>query len=78
MAAGVDDARELYVLSRDRPRQAFILNNTANWQDGMIAAHEAVKAGKIGILRHVSCVFAAPLGWLFEGEGHESWTQGGD
>ena len=75
MATGVDEARELFLLSRNRPRQAFILNNTANWQDGTIAAHEAVKAGMIGRLRHISCLFAAPLGWIFEEEGHESWTQ---
>ena len=75
MTASVDDALELYALGKDRPHQAFLLNNTANWQPGMIAAYEAVKAGKIGTIRHVSCVFAAPLGWLFEGEAHGSWTE---
>ena len=73
MTASVDDALELYALGKDRPHQALLLNNTANWQPGMIAAYEAVKAGKIGTIRHVSCVFAAPLGWLFEGEAHGSW-----
>lgn len=75
MSADVDDARELYALGRDRPSQAFLLNNTANWQPGMIAAYEAVKNDRLGELKHISCVFAAPLGWLFEGKDHGSWNQ---
>ena len=74
MAADVDDARALYELSRDRPDRAFLLNNTANWQPGAKAALDVVSAGRLGDLRHISCVFAAPLGWLFEGEEHGSWT----
>ena len=61
MSADVDDARNLYELGIARPNQAFLLNNTANWQPGLIAAYEAVKAEKIGKLKHISCVFAAPL-----------------
>lgn len=75
MSADVDDARNLYELGTARPNQAFLLNNTANWQPGLIAAYEAVKSGKIGQLKHISCVFAAPLGWLFEGEDHGSWNK---
>lgn len=76
MAADVDDARALYDLSRDRPSQAFLLNNTANWQPGTVAAYEAVSVrGKIGELKHINCVFAAPLGWLFEGSEHGSWNE---
>lgn len=75
MTADVDDALELYALSKDCPLQAFLLNNTANWQPGTIAAYEAVSAGKIGTLRHISCVFASPLGWLLEGTKHELWTK---
>ena len=39
------------------------------------AAFDMVAAGKLGELRHVNCVFAAPLGWLFEGSAHASWSQ---
>ena len=73
MTADVAEARALLELSRARPAQCFLLNNTANWQAGTRAAAEAVASGKLGELRAVNCVFAAPLGWLFEGEAHASW-----
>ena len=75
MTADIDDARSLLSLAMERPTQGFLLNNTANWQPGSIAAYEAVSSGKIGEVRLVNCVFAAPLGWLFEGDDHSSWTQ---
>jgi len=74
MTTDVEEARALLELARLRPNQAFIINNTANWQPGTLAACEAVNAGKIGTLRHINCVFAAPLGWLFEGTEHASWS----
>lgn len=75
MTADVQEARELWSLARARPEQAFLLNNTANWQPGTVAAFEAVAAGQIGEIRHVNCVFAAPLGWLFEGSEHTAWSK---
>ena len=74
MTTDVKEARALLDLARGRPAQALLLNNTANWQPGTVAAYEAVSAGKLGELKHVSCVLAAPLGWLFEGEAHKNWT----
>lgn len=74
MTADVDEARALLTLARERPEQAFILNNTANWQPGTLAAFEAVRSGKIGTVRHVNCILASPLGWLFEGKEHVEWT----
>ena len=76
MTTDVADARALLDASRASPDKAFLINNTANWQPGTIAAHEWVYTnGKLGELKHVSCVFAAPLGWLFEGEGHSEWQK---
>ena len=74
MTTDVKEARALLELSRARPKQGFMINNTANWQPGTVAAYEAVAAGKLGELKHVSCVLAAPLGWLFEGAEHKNWT----
>jgi len=71
----VAEARALLDLSRSRPQQALVLNNTANWQPGTRAAVDIVSSGKLGELKHVSCVFAAPLGWLFEGKQHANWTK---
>jgi len=68
LTADVEEARTMLNLARLRPSQAFLLNNTANWQPGMIAAFEAVEAGKLGSIRHVNAVFAAPLEWLFGGD----------
>merc|ERR1719473_1905879 len=75
MTTDVNEARSLLDAARSKPSQAFLVNNTANWQPGTRAAVEAVRAGHLGELKHVSCVFAAPLGWLFEGDGHAHWHQ---
>ena len=58
-----------------RPAQALLINNTANWQAGSKAAHDVVSRGELGKLRHVSCILASPLGWLFEGKEHANWTK---
>jgi hypothetical protein len=34
-----------------------------------------VASGKLGTVRSVSCLFAAPLGWLFEGEENVGWSK---
>lgn len=68
LTADVAEAQALFALSQARPTQAFLLNNTANWQPGTIAAFEACQAGKLGSIRHVNAVFAAPLEWLFGGD----------
>ena len=75
MTTDVAEARALADAARAAAGQAFLINNTANWQPGTVKAHEWVQAGKLGTLRHVSCVFAAPLGWLFEGQAHKEWQQ---
>ena len=75
MTADVGEARRLYDIVVAHSGQAFLLNNTANWQPGSAAAAAAVSSGKLGEIRHVNCVFAAPLGWLFEGKDHGSWSQ---
>jgi UDP-N-acetylglucosamine 3-dehydrogenase len=68
MTTDVKEARQLLDKCRAKPQQGFFVNNTANWQPGALAAHEIVSSGRLGEIKHVSCVFAAPLAWLFEGE----------
>ena len=63
--------RALLELLRALPAKS-LLNNTANGRRARAAA-AAAAAGRLGELRAVNCVFAAPLGWLFEGEAHASW-----
>ena len=75
MTADVPEARALYEEARAHPDCAFLINNTANFQAGSLAAHAMVSSGKVGEVRLVNAVFAAPLAWLFEGEGHEPWTK---
>ena len=75
LTADVTEALALAECARAHPDQAFLLNNTANWQEGTIAAFDAVSAGRIGEVKLVNCVFAAPLGWLFEGDEHSSWAR---
>ena len=45
ITADVDEARALFDLAQSRPAQAFLVNNTANWQPGSVAAHEACASG---------------------------------
>jgi len=50
ITADVDEARALFDLAQSRPAQAFLVNNTANWQPGSVAAHEACPSGLTLIL----------------------------
>jgi predicted dehydrogenase len=75
MTSDLKEARALFDASAAAPGLAFILNNTANWQPGCVQARTMVAAGRLGTVRAVSCVFAAPLGWLFEGEEHVGWSK---
>jgi predicted dehydrogenase len=75
LTTDVAEARALLELKRARPAQALILNNTANWQEGTRTACEWVTSGRLGELKHINCLFAAPLGWLFEGKEHSEWNQ---
>lgn len=74
ITADVGEARALYDLSQARPAQAFLVNNTANWQPGSVAAHEACASGQLGAIKHVNTVFAAPLEWLF-GDPKSWWAK---
>ena len=75
MTTDVNEARALFDAAAGAPGQALILNNTANWQPGCIEARNLIAEGRLGTVRHVSCLFAAPLGWLFEGEAHVGWSK---
>lgn len=76
MTTDVVEARELLDASRATPEKCFLINNTANWQPGAVTAHDwVVGQNKLGDIKHVNSVFAAPLGWLFEGEAHKEWQQ---
>ena len=76
MTTDVAEARTLVDAGAAAPQLALLLNNTANWQPGFIEARSHVRErGSIGEVRHVSCLLAAPLSWLFEGHDHAGWTQ---
>ena len=75
MCADVGEPRALAAAAAAAPHLAMMVNNTANWQPGFLEAREAVRWGDICEVRSVSCVFAAPLGWLFEGADHARWSQ---
>lgn len=75
LTADMKEAQALYELAMRHPEQAFIINNTANWQKGSREAFRSVASGSLGELRHVNCVFAAPLNWLFEGDHHGGWSR---
>ena len=75
MCADVGEARALAAAAAASPQLALLVNNTANWQPGFLEARKAVRQGVLGEVRSVSCVFAAPLGWLFEGADHVRWSR---
>lgn len=70
LTTDVDEARSLFDASQAHASQALLVNNTANWQPATKAACEMVAQGKLGIIKHVNAIFAAPLEWLFGGD---SW-----
>ena len=70
MAVDLDEARMLLSRAEAHPELAFLINNTANFQPGTLAAHQIVSHGRIGQVRHVNTVLASPLTWLFEGAEH--------
>ena len=75
MAVDLDEARMLLSRAEAHPELAFLINNTANFQPGTLAAHQIVSHGRIGQVRHVNTVLASPLTWLFEGAEHTPWTK---
>ena len=74
LTTDVGEARALLDAARRRPEQAFLLNNTANWREGTRRVHGIVSEGRIGEVRHVNCLFATPLGWLFEDPKNAAWV----
>ena len=76
MTTDLAEAKALLQAAEARPQLGFLLNNTANWQPGFAEAKRSVRGeGRLGEVRLVTCLFAAPLGWLFEGKEHKGWTQ---
>ena len=75
MTTDVVEARQLLDASRSRPNQAFVVNTTANFRDGAIRARDLIASGRIGELRHINCIFAAPLEWLFDGPQNRHWVE---
>ena len=75
MTTDVVEARRLLDASRARPDQAFVVNTTANFRDGAIHARDLIAAGRLGEVRHINCIFAAPLEWLFDGPQNRHWVE---
>ena len=73
LTTDVDEARALATAADEAALrgQAFLLNNTANWRDGTRRAVEMVEGGMVGEIKHVNCMFGAPLGWVKRREGRE-------
>ena len=73
LTTDVNEARALATAADEAALrgQAFLLNNTANWRDGTRRAVEMVEGGMVGEIKHVNCMFGAPLGWVKRREGRE-------
>eukprot|EP00933_Yihiella_yeosuensis_P058784 TRINITY_DN5949_c2_g1_i1.p1 TRINITY_DN5949_c2_g1~~TRINITY_DN5949_c2_g1_i1.p1 ORF type:complete len:371 (+),score=73.18 TRINITY_DN5949_c2_g1_i1:41-1153(+) len=53
----------------------FMVNNTANFRENAKTAHELVKAGEVGEVKHVQCYMGSALLWLFENPENVGWVK---
>lgn len=75
MTTDVAEADALRAAARAAPSQFFAVNNTACWRSRSRTAAAWVARGRIGSVEHVSCVFHAPLLWLFDDPLNVGWTR---
>eukprot|EP00931_Biecheleriopsis_adriatica_P038840 TRINITY_DN22213_c0_g1_i1.p1 TRINITY_DN22213_c0_g1~~TRINITY_DN22213_c0_g1_i1.p1 ORF type:complete len:389 (-),score=54.60 TRINITY_DN22213_c0_g1_i1:49-1215(-) len=55
--------------------KACMVNNSANFRGQAKRAHDLVRAGQIGEVKHVSCALFSPLGWLFHNPNNKGWVK---
>lgn len=59
-------------LSHDK---IFMVNNSANFREQSKRAHDLVRGGKIGEVKHVSCALFSPLKWIFDNPANTGWVK---
>jgi len=55
--------------------KTLMVNNSANFREQAKRAHDLVRGGQIGKVKHVSCALFSPLGWLFHNPANVSWVK---
>eukprot|EP00929_Paragymnodinium_shiwhaense_P083062 TRINITY_DN44101_c0_g1_i1.p1 TRINITY_DN44101_c0_g1~~TRINITY_DN44101_c0_g1_i1.p1 ORF type:complete len:632 (+),score=86.76 TRINITY_DN44101_c0_g1_i1:164-2059(+) len=53
----------------------FMVNNSANWRQQAKRAHDLVKGGSIGKVKHVQCYMGSALLWLFDNPENVAWVK---
>jgi len=53
----------------------LMVNNSANFRAQAKRAHDLVRAGRIGEVKHVSTALFSPLGWLFHNPANVGWVK---
>lgn len=63
------------MVENDKSPAKFLLNHTANYRDQAKIAREAIESGRIGKVKHIKAMFAAPLKSVFEDPENKGWTE---
>merc|ERR1712046_120826 len=53
----------------------FMVNNSANFREQSIRAHNLVKEGQIGEVKHVTTALYSPLNWIFDNPANVGWVK---
>jgi len=80
MTTNVLEAKKLHQLvgkrqTNYRSSGCFLLNHSANYREQTKAAHNLVRDGRLGAIRHIAVSFAAPPIWLFDDPANEGWNK---
>jgi len=55
--------------------KALMVNNSANFRQQAKRAHDLVRGGRVGEVKHVSCALFSPLAWLFHNPTNVGWVK---
>merc|ERR1712032_33406 len=55
--------------------KTVMVNNSANFRQQSIRAHDLVRDGQIGEVKPVSCALFSPLAWLFHNPANVGWVK---
>ena len=76
MSTDINHAIKLYEMVKNhKGNSKFWVNHSANYRVQARMAREAIAAGRLGRLRHITAFFASPLKWIFEDPALKGWNE---
>eukprot|EP00931_Biecheleriopsis_adriatica_P113830 TRINITY_DN8905_c0_g2_i1.p1 TRINITY_DN8905_c0_g2~~TRINITY_DN8905_c0_g2_i1.p1 ORF type:complete len:392 (-),score=80.09 TRINITY_DN8905_c0_g2_i1:322-1446(-) len=74
MTTDPKQAHELVAAAKDSGK-LFLVNNTANFREQAKQAHDLVRGGAVGEVKHVQCYMGSALLWLFDNPENVGWVK---